>query len=183
MMLDGKLTFNTTFGTADAIGASGSGNFPTVIDLTGVGSGNAPTMIGGYPATNTAIGADIGQGDGMAIPYLYVVVTVTFTTLTSLVLLLEAAPDGGSYSPGAYTTIFQSEAIPVASLTAGAYFQVQVPPRALSGQPGEALPRFYRLAYTVNGSEAGAGSMLAGFTINPFNGLVNTLYPENFQSV
>lgn len=183
MFLDGKLTFNTTFGTADAIGGSGSGNFATVIDVTGAGSGTSPNMINGFPATNTAIGADIGQGDGMAIPYVVVNVTVTFTTLTSLTLILEAAPDNGSYSPGTYTNIFQTEAIPVASLTAGAYFQFQVPPRILSGQPGESLPRFYRLAYTVAGSNAGAGSMLANITLNPFNGGVNTLYNNNYLSV
>lgn len=183
MILDGSLTFNTTFGTADAIGASGSGNFPTVIDVTGAGSGNAPNQINGPASANTAIGTDIGQGDGMAIPYVVVNVTVAFNTLTSLTLILEAAPDNGSFSPGTYTNIFQTEAIPLASLTLGAYFQFQVPPRILSGAPGEALPRFYRLAYTVGGSNPTLGKMLANVTLNPWSGLVNTLYNENFISV
>lgn len=183
MFLDAGLTFNTAFGTADAIGAAGSGNFVGIYDVTGAGSGNAPAMINGFPATNTSIGVDIGQGDGMAIPYVIVCVTVAFNTLTSLTLALQAAPDNGSYSPGTYTTIFQSEAIPLASLTLGAYFQFQVPPRAVSGQPGEALPRFYRLAYTVGGSNPTLGKMLANISLNPWNGLVNTLYNNNFVSV
>lgn len=183
MFQDAGLTFNTAFGTPDAIGAAGSGNFATVIDITGAGVGNSPKMINGYPATNTSIGVDIGQGDGMAIPYVVVSVIQVFNTLTSLQLLLEAAPDNGSYSPGTYTTIFTTEAIPLANLTAGAYFQFQVPPRIISGQPGEALPRFYRLAYTVAGADPTTGTMLASITLNPPNGLVNTLYASNFQAV
>jgi hypothetical protein len=140
-------------------------------------------MIGGYPSVNTAMGVDIGQGDGIAIPYVVISIGTAFATLTSLTVSLQAAPDNGSYSPGTYTTLHTTAAIPVASLTAGAYFQFQVPPRILSGQPGEALPRFYRLAYTVTGSNATAGTMLANITLNPPNGLVNTQYSNNFIAV
>lgn len=180
MFQDASLTFNSAFNTPQVITATA--NSAGVVDITGAGSGNAPAMIGAG-GVNTAMGADIGQGDGIAIPYVVVTVPAAFATLTSLTIALQAAPDNGSYSPGTYTTIFQTEAIPVASLTAGAYFQFQVPPRAISGQPGEALPRFYRLVYTVGGSSATTGSVLASMNLNPPNGLVNTQYGSNFTAV
>ena len=184
MMLDASLTFNTAFATADAIGASGSGNFAGVIDVTGAGVGNKPNMINSTPASGyQTLFSDIGSGDGMAIPWVVISVVQVFNTLTSLTLILESAPDNGTTNnPGTYTNIYQSEAILLASLTAGAYFRFQVPPRIINGQPGQALPRFYRLAYTVGGSNPTTGTMLANITINPFNGLVNTLYNENFVS-
>lgn len=182
MFVDNSLSFNTSWQAPQAITASAAST--TVVDITGAGSGNAPAMIGGYPATNNAIGVDIGQGDGMAIPYVVMNVTTAFVTANGgvLTIALQAAPDNGSYSPGTYTTLFQSLAFTAAQLAQGQTLMFQVPPRALSGQPGEALPRFYRLNYTVGTGVFSAGAVNAGIVLNPPNGLVSTLYPNNYVS-
>src|ERR1700679_3157598 len=63
------LFFGTNWSTAATVSATTTS---AIFALTGAGSANAPAMIGGYPAKNTAMGFDIGVGDGEAIPQLYV---------------------------------------------------------------------------------------------------------------
>jgi len=185
MITDNSLSFNTSWATAQSITATADSS--TVIDITGAGSGNAPAMINGTGATgNTAIGVDIGQGDGMAIPYVVMSVNTAFVSAgnATLQVFLQAAPDNGSFSPGTWTTLYESGIFTTTNLaTAGQTLMFQVPPRALSGQPGEALPRFYKLSYTVASSTFSAGKVVAGIVINPPAYLVQTLYPSNFTSV
>jgi len=183
MIPDNTLSFNGGWNTSQTITSTVASS--SIIDITGAGSGNAPAMIGGYPAVNTAMGVDIGQGDGIAIPYVVVFVNQAFSSSggATFVVSLSAAPDNGSYGQGTYTQLYQSLAFSSASLTAGQTLMFQVPPRAVSGQPGEALPRFYKLSYTVGSSTFSSGTVNAGIVLNPPNGLVSTLYNNNFVSV
>ena len=175
MFLDASLTFNSTFGTATAISATGTA---TVIDLTGAGSGNLPTrMIGGVvsgvPGSNTAIGADIGFGDGMAIPYLYIDETTAGTGAGTVQFYLESAPDNGSGSPGTYSILWESGTITGSLVTKGRLIQVPVPPG-----PIQAPPRFYQLGWTV--ASTVSLNILAGLTFNPESSLMGQQYPNNF---
>ena len=175
MFLDATLTFNSTFGTATAISATGTAS---VIDLTGAGSGNLPSrMIGGVvsgvPGSNTALGADIGFGDGMAIPYLYIDETTAGTGSGTVQFYLESAPDNGSGSPGTYTQIWASASLTGSLVTKGKFIQVPVPPTGF-----QAPPRFYQLGWTVTGTVA--LSILAGLTINPESSFQGVQYPVNF---
>lgn len=183
MIVDNSLSFNTNWQTPQSLTSTVDSS--SVVDVTGAGSGNAPSMIGGYPATNTSIGTDIGQGDGIAIPWVVMTINTTFVSAgaATLQVFLQAAPDNGSYSPGTWTTLYESAIFTTAQLTTNQTLMFQVPPRALTGQPGEALPRFYKLSYTVASSTFSAGKVVAGILLNPPNGLVNTLYPNNFQSL
>lgn len=183
MITDNGLTFNTSWSSSQTITSSVTST--TVVDITGAGVGTAPSMINGPGAANTAVGVDIGQGDGMAIPYVYVTVKTAFVSAGGalMTVTLQAAPDNGSYSEGTYTTLYTSVAFTAAQLAAGQTLMFQVPPRALTGQPGEALPRFYRLSYTVSSSTFSAGAVNAGIVLNPPNGLVNTQYNSNFTAV
>lgn len=175
---DNSLSFNTNWQTPQAVTVTADGT--TVVDLTGAGVGNAPAMIGGFPATNTAIGYDIGAGDGEAIPYLYVAVTTAGTTSNTLTVSLSAAPDNGSYSPGTYTQLYASKAIVGSTLVKGSYLIVPVPP-TLFDWPSEALPRFYKITYTCSGSLT--ISVLAGLMLNPPSSLLLPQYPNNFAVV
>lgn len=183
MFLDNTLSFNTAVNSSQTVTATAAST--TVIDVTGAGVGAAPAMINGFPATNTAIGVDYGVGDGMAIPYVVVVITATTTVTGTLTIALQAAPDNGSYSPGTYTTLFTSTALTGATqLYAGSVYYFQVPP-TLAAQ-GEALPRFYRLNYTVGSS---ISLILNAFiTLNPPSfagvkaGLLGGQYANNFQA-
>lgn len=181
MMIDTSLAFSS-WSTPVAITATKDSS---LVDITGAGLGVAPAMINGPGAANTAIGVDIGQGDGIAIPYLVMIVTTAFVSAggATLTVTLNAAPDSGTYTAGSYTTIYTSIAFTAAQLVAGQALVVQVPPRVLSGVPGEALPRFYKLTYTVATSTFSAGAVSAGILLNPPAFLVNTLYNSNFTVV
>lgn len=181
MFLDNSLSFNTNVASVQAVTATAAST--TVIDITGAGVGVAPAMINGYPQTNTSIGVDYGVGDGMAIPYVVIVITATTTVTGTLTIALQAAPDNGSYSPSTYTTLFTSNALTGATqLYVGSVLYFQVPPTLAS--MGEALPRFYRLNYTV-GSTISL-SLNAFMTLNPPSfagvkaGILGGQYNSNF---
>lgn len=168
------------FSSAQAITVTA--NATNLVDVTGAGSGNAPTMIGG---NGGVIGADWGAGEGVAVPYLVMVVTTAFVSGggATLQVTLQAAPDNGSNVAGTYTVLYTSAAFTAANLALGETLVVPVPPRALSGQPGEALPRFYQVVYTVATSTFSAGKVTTGILLNPPTTLTATLYPNNYISV
>lgn len=149
-----------------------------IYDVTGAGSGNAPALIWG---TSTVFGADIGVGDGVAVPYLYMSIPTTFTTSSSATLQVQvqAAIDNGSNSPGSYTTIVETDAFAVTPLVAGKVLLLPIPPITL----GESLPRFYRINYVVGTGTFTAGAVTSVILLNPPSKLENTLYPSNFTSV
>lgn len=182
MFLDNSLSFNTNVASTQTVTATADST--TIIDVTGAGSGTAPAMINGFPATNTAIGVDYGVGDGMAIPYVVIIVTAVTTVTGSLVITLSAAPDNGSYSPGTYTVIYTSTALTGSTqLYAGSVLYFQLPPTLAA--MGEALPRFYKLTYTV---ASGSISIKTNsfITLNPPSfagtkaGLLGGQYANNF---
>jgi hypothetical protein len=91
------------------------------------------------------------HGAGGYIPLL-IQVTENFATLTSLTVTIET-DDNEAFSSA--TTIATTQAVPVASLTAGYIFQITALPIRLT-------ERFVRLRYTVGGSNATAGKITAG---------------------
>lgn len=185
MFADNSLSFNGALTTPQTVTATADST--TVIDVTGAGSGNAPAMINGFPATNTSIGVDYGVGDGMAIPYVVIIITAVTTVTGTLVITLNAAPDNGSYSPGTYTTIFTSAGLTGSTqLYAGAVLYFQLPPTLAA--MGEALPRFYKLIYTVASGSISLKSN-AFITLNPPSfagtkaGILGGQYANNFIAV
>lgn len=178
MFLDNSLSFNTNWSTSQAVTTTADGS--TVVDLTGAGSGSAPTVYSGFPAANTAIGYDIGLGDGVAIPYLYIVCTVAGTGTGTVTFSLSAAPDNGSYSPGTYTQLWASKAITGSTFAVGDYIILPVPP-TLFFEEGEALPRFYKITYTVSGTQT--SSFKAGILLNPPSSLMVGQFANAFTAV
>ena len=169
MFADNSLAFSSNWSTPQAITATA--NSTNVIDITGAGSGNAPSMIGGNGGT---LGEDYGLGDGVTTPYLYLTVSTAGTGSGTLTVLIEAAPDNGSNAPGTWSQLYESTAFVGTSLTGGSVLLVPLPPRL----PGEALPRFYRLVYTVSGTLT--VSVLSGLVLNPPSALTGGQYPNNF---
>lgn len=179
MFVDNALSFNGGWATPQAITVTADSS--SIVDITGAGSGNAPTMIGGYPASNTSIGADWGAGEGVSVPYVYITVTTAGTTSNTLTVSLNAAPDNGSYSPGTYTQLYASTAFTGSTLVKGAVLLFPVPPRLQTTAYGEVLPRFYKLTYTCSGSLT--VSVAAGMVINPPTSLTALQYQNNFVVV
>ncbi len=148
-----------------------------VYDITGAGVGNAPSMVfGRNPTTGAATlpGADIGTGDGTAIPYAVFTITTAGTGTGTIAFAVQAAPDSGSNTEGTYVTLAQSAAYVGTTLTAGKQIFLAIPPIPT----GMALPRFYRFDYIQTGN--GACSVTAGILLNPPVGVVSTQYPPNF---
>lgn len=173
MYVDGSLVFSNN----QAITATAAST--SIVDLTGAGSGNAPNLIFG----GTAYGADMGVGDGMAVPKVIVNVTQAFATLTSLTVSAQFAPDNGSNAPGTYLTYAETGAIPVAALTLGAEIGTFDLPQQVQGAKELAnypMPRFIRLNYTVAGSNATTGTVYAFIGLQRDGQLGATNYSSNF---
>jgi hypothetical protein len=98
-----------------------------------------------------AITRDIGKGTPIE---LRVQVTEDFATLTSLVASIQTSDDEAFTSP---VTVLSSPAVPAADLAAGYVFPLTMVPRGT-------MKRYVRMNYTVAGSDATAGAVLAGFT-------------------
>lgn len=180
--MDNSLAFSTSWSTAQTVTTTADST--NVVDITGAGSGNAPAMINGFPNLNTGIGEDYGAGDGVAIPYVYITVpAITGGTQTGTVTIsVLAAPDNGSYSPGSYTTLLTIPAITGTNLNSalGHYIIVPLPPTQFAWT-AEAPPRFYKLAYTVSGTQS--TKFLAGLMLNPPSSLLLGQYNNNFAVV
>lgn len=174
MFLDNQLAFSTNWATPQAISATADS--ARVIDITGAGSGNAPAMINGFPATNTSIGEDYGAGDGEVIPHVYLTVTTAGTGAGTIAISVAAAPDDGSYGQGSYTTLVTTPGLVGTTLVAGSVIDIPLPPTRYT--LGEALPRFYKLIYTVSGSAT--ASVLAGLALNPQQTLLLGKYSNNY---
>lgn len=171
-----ETTSGAQFSVAQALTTTANGT--NVFDVTGAGAGSAPAMIG-PGGVNTAIGVDMGAGDGMAIPEVMITnaLTTAGTGTGTVTISLQAAPDNGSYSPGTYYTLYTSDAIVGTAITAPWQLIFQVPPIP----PGKALPRFYRLVYTISGTFA--ATLTSQLLLNPPTVRDATLYGNNFISV
>lgn len=181
MFLDNALTFNASWSTPSAaITATVDGT--GIIDITGAGSGNAPAMINGFPATNTAIGADYGAGDGLVIPRGIFIVTTTGTGAGTLTISISAAPDNGTYGQGTYYVLATTDAYVGTNLVAGTVIELPLPPLPEGLGTNKALPRFYKCTYTVSGT-VGAVKFLSGLAINPASFLLWGRYNNNFTAV
>lgn len=170
------LDANVQLSAAQAITVTA--NSTNIYDVTGAGSGNPPAMIGGVTATgNALIGFDIGAGDGIAMPEVIYNIGTTFVGGTSLQISVQAAPDNGSNAPGTYVTLDSTQVFLTAALISGLNGSIKIPP--VPSNWGEALPRFYRLSYTVVGTYS-AGTINANIVLNPANASAIQKYPSNY---
>lgn len=156
----------------------------TVFDVTGAGSGTVPPMITGVNGSTGAavpIGFDIGAGDGMAIPEVTYEIGTSFVSGggATLQILLQAAPDNGSGSAGTYQTIVGTSTFTAGQLSANTIGQFQVPPVG-PNWIGEAMPRFYRLSFTVGTSTFSAGTITSYLNLNPSQATKIQDYPGNY---
>lgn len=149
-----------------------------IYDVTGAGSGNAPALVWGNTAT---FGADIGAGTGGERPQAFFTVGTAFTTSSAATLsvAVQAAPDNGSNAPGTWTTLTQSAAYLVASLTAGTQILLPIPecPTSLG------LPRFYRFDYIVGVGTFTAGTITGGILLDTPEAAGGIKYPANYTVV
>lgn len=159
MFLDQTLSFNTTVGVAQTV--TGTADSAAIVDITGAGVGVVPAIINGFPATSTAIGEDYGAGDGLAIPHVLVTAPVVGTGTGTVTISVKSAPDSGTGTEGTYTTLVSTPAIPGTSFVAGTVIDIPLPPL----NSNTVLPRFYKLTYTVAGTES--VGLIAELVINP----------------
>lgn len=118
-----------------------------IYDITGAGVGNLPNMIGAN-GVNTAIGSDLGATTGIAAPQILLSILTSTTVTGTLTVTLKGAPDSGTGTEGTYVTLFSSAALTGAQLPKGGQLIIPFPVIP----PAMALPRFFKLTYTVTGS-------------------------------
>lgn len=116
---------------------------------------------------DVGISGQIGNARDMSIGMglqLLVLSNRLFAGGTSVQISLQGAPDNGSGAQGTYVIYAQTPAITLAQLNAtpGLLFPITLP-RPPHG--GLALPRFYKLVYTVVGTFT-AGAVLAHLLLN-----------------
>lgn len=136
-------------------GVGGAGNGDGLTDSPTTGSQVSSNivdvgMLGGIPASAVSGGGgrDLGIGDYPALK-LMVTVTVAFTGGTSLIVLIQGAPDNANNTPGAFVTYASGPTVLLANMTAGSrLFDTDLPRAA----PASVPPRYYRLAYTNAGT-------------------------------
>lgn len=156
MILDGLLQF-----TGTSRGGSGGAASGTTTDAPTADAGVSTNIIdlgvtSGVPSSANGGGArDIGIGDDPAMKFM-VLVTVAFATGTSLAVSVQGAPDNGSGAAGTFTTMIRGPVVLTASLVAGARLLDTDMPRPA---PGQVLPRFLQLLYTVVGSSFTVGQI------------------------
>lgn len=170
--------YETTSGAllSNAQAVTATADSTNVFDVTGAGSGTAPAMIGGG-GLNTAMGTDLGSGvEGVAVPQVLITIVTPTTVTGGLSFTLKAAPDDGSYGQGTYTTLYKSATLTgTTQLAAGAQYIIPVPPVI----PGEAIPRFYKLTYTVESGSISA-TITAVMLFNAPNIRQAKLFGENY---
>jgi hypothetical protein len=112
---------------------------------------------------------DIGIGDNPAL-WVDVIALATFATGTSLTIALKASQDNATFF-----VLAQTEAIPVAVLLAGTIlWQIPVPQESPDFNTATFHARYYKLTYTVGGSNFTTGSLWAGLLLHPQR---NVIYP------
>jgi hypothetical protein len=166
MILDGLLTFTgTSNGATGGITSGAQTDFPAIAGTTAASNIIDLGVTGGIPASavNGGGARDIGTGDDPSLK-LSAIVTAAYNNITSLGLLLQGAPDAGSNTPGAWTTMWASPSVVLlANLVAGAQIANIDVPRPVPGQP---LPRYLRLEFVVVGTTATTGGVEAQIVID-----------------
>lgn len=170
MYIDGSLQFSN----AQALTVTAAST--SLVDLTGAGSGNAPAISFG---TASVFGADMGIGDGMAVPKIFAAIGTTFVGGTSLNLQCQFAVDNGSNAPGTWQTYAETGVILTASLKAGVVIGTFDLPRGVGDITVYPLPRFIRLNYVIVGTFS-AGTVTSAIVIQRDDRLGAIQYPSNF---
>ncbi len=166
MILDSYLLFT---GGGGGIG-NGDGATDSPTTGTQVSSNVIDLGVIGIPSFANGAGArDIGIGDDPAMK-LMVTVTTLFAGSSTLGVILQGAPDSGTGTPGAYTTMYTGPVVAAASLTVGARLADIDVPRVI---PGQAIPRYLRLEF-VNGGTSTAGAVEAAIVLDRFDQIRGT---------
>lgn len=149
-----------------------------VYDTAGTGVGQAPGEI--FGVQSTVYGRDIGGGGPLVgAPQLIALVGTAFSAggPATLQFQLQAAIDNGSYEPGSWDIINETDAIPVADLLAGSMPAAFTVPQ---GYLGQGFPRFYQLYYNVgSGPMTGGTIAFAGF-LTGIDDAIRQIYPSGF---
>lgn len=147
MITDAQLTIVPSSNPLSMVAGAGVSIRSPILDLLGVGVGVAPPSIIG---TASVFGTDFGIGSRWR-PEIEMAVGTAFTTGNSATLniALQLAADqgaGGAYQPSTWNTCFETGAIAVARLTAGA--QLMRNPIQPAFPPG-LQPRYLSLLFQI----------------------------------
>jgi hypothetical protein len=151
LLFDGSVSSSTGLitptsvnsGVTFAVGTTDSANIIDVSQIAGSASG---------------YGRDVGIGDDPALE-IFVGISTAFTSsnAATMAVSLQTAPDN-SGTPGSYTNLVTTPALPVASLVAGLeIFKIKMP---------AGIKKFIKLVYTVAAYNMITGGIIAGIVLD-----------------
>lgn len=167
MLLDSTLLFWHS-GTTYAMTA---GEYVSLATLT---TSSASSVI------NLGNARDLGIGPGAEKPQ--VVVSIGTAVTSSLSTMSLSIQFQGSTNSTLWTTYIETPAATTASYAAGSLVVFDVPARP----PGVSLPLYYRLNMAIVGNGTAGistGTVLAGITLGPAQGVTGGQYPAGFSVV
>lgn len=148
MILDSQLIFSNDQDLAITTTTPST----NVIDLLGGVSVN-------FGPNASRFGADMGIGDGVAMPKLLVVVSEALTTTNSATLAIAFQ---GSTDSSTWDEYMRTPAMAAADLALGNIIaRMDWPPRAI----GKSLPRYHRLSYIPATGVFSTGTLFAGIVL------------------
>ena len=160
MILDALLQFDTAANLAQVVGTYNSSN---VIDLGLIG----------IPLSAAGGGArDMGIGDDPALKF-FAAITAGFTSggAGTLQIKVQGAPDNGAGAPGTYYDMLLTPVYALATLTVG---QTLMDFDFPGVPPGQAVPRFIRLAYIIAGATMTAGTVVSYIVLDRIDQIQGT---------
>ena len=180
MIFDSALQFSN----GQALGTATTGTTSTVIDLSGGANSAGFEPSSTYPLANnpgtTRYGADLGIGDGEAMPKVFCILTNTpaVTGTVSLNVQFQGSTDSTNW-----TTYVETGTITSASFPSGSAFSLAKFDWPLRRFSTDALPRYVSLNYAVTGGgNFTAGSASAWITLQREDWSAKA-YPNNYTVV
>jgi hypothetical protein len=174
MILDNNLAFVSSSAPQSITVSAASTN---TVDLTGFGYGTTPNLNFGL---GSVYGADMGIGDGVAMPKVVVDVGTSFATSTNatLTIQLQGGQDNGSNAVTNWITYAEIPGLTPTNLTAASNnFSLDLPKVPYS----DPFPRFWRLYFSVATGTFTAGTIYyAGIAIQRDDSYATSQYPRNF---
>ncbi len=146
-------------GTTFSVGSTDSAN---IIDVSQIAS------------SKSGLGRDIGIGGPDLKIEIEVMSAFASDGNATMQIELQTAPDSGSGTPGSWSVINMTPAIPVANLTVGQINYLDIVP---------GVQKFLKLTYVVGSANMTQGAIVAGIVLDRENLGPNLAYPSGFSTL
>jgi hypothetical protein len=156
MIMDAFLMFD---GSINSVGALLGTTVNSGVSFTTSAGTDSANIIDVSQLASSAAGKgrDVGIGDSPDVKVAIGITTAFAGTGASMQIVLQTAPDSGSGTPGNWSVINMTPAMPVANLTVGQINYLDIVP---------GVQKFLKLTYLVTGANMTQGAIIAGIVLD-----------------